>query len=399
MDEPCVEIRTALAGRCVSPAFGPRPWLLPAVIVMLLACGSPGVAQRPVTVPDRLACPECEISVRVVVEMGVREGPGSLAGMPRRVREDGRGRYWILSPGEPPMVFGSGGGYLATIGRRGEGPGEFLQPADAIPLPGDSMLVVDNALARATVIGPDLSASRSIRLPGEMIVQGSVVSWPEEIVVNGIFRDTARVGWPLHVLSFAGGTARVARSFGANRGELRPGPPDPLVRALSSASRGTVWSGEKLRYRLMEWGPTEGLVRMLERSPVWFSGQSSGERLLGTPSTPPPPAVLYTEMDDSGRLWVFVRVAAPTWQIGWPRSVPAEAMEVSVGDIRIDRLFETRIEVIDPAAARVVARYELAPYVVGALRGGRAAFYTPAADGTPRISVVQLVLSGPDSGR
>ena len=46
-------------------------------------------------------------------------------------------------------------GTADTLGRVGEGPGEFQQPDQVFPLPGDSTLLVDVGKVQLTVIGPD----------------------------------------------------------------------------------------------------------------------------------------------------------------------------------------------------------------------------------------------------
>lgn len=53
------------------------------------------------------------------------------------------------------------GQHVRTSGRRGEGPGEFQQPMRLVPLPGDSVLVVDGQ--RATVLDAEGSYARDFR--------------------------------------------------------------------------------------------------------------------------------------------------------------------------------------------------------------------------------------------
>jgi hypothetical protein len=48
-----------------------------------------------------------------------------------------------------------------TLGRRGEGPEEYLQPDAVWPLPGDSTLLVDLGNARLTVVAPDGTFQRT----------------------------------------------------------------------------------------------------------------------------------------------------------------------------------------------------------------------------------------------
>jgi hypothetical protein len=62
-----------------------------------------------------------------------------------------------------------GAGVADTLGRVGGGPGEYRQPDQVFPLPGDSTLLVDLGNGRLTVIAPDgsLEDGMSMALPTE----------------------------------------------------------------------------------------------------------------------------------------------------------------------------------------------------------------------------------------
>jgi hypothetical protein len=62
-----------------------------------------------------------------------------------------------------------GAGVADTLGRVGGGPGEYRQPDQVFPLPGDSTLLVDLGNGRLAVIGPDgsLQDGMSMALPRE----------------------------------------------------------------------------------------------------------------------------------------------------------------------------------------------------------------------------------------
>lgn len=204
----------------------PGPYRLLLTVGLGFAAGaSPSGAAGPVQtyVPEAVACSDCRVEVKTLVEIGAPDGPASLPGGPLHVRQDGRGRYWVVVPEEPPMVFDSEGQYVTTVGRRGEGPQEFGLPIDVIPLPGDSVLVLDNRLKRASVVGPDLQIVRTIPVPLHVLISGTAASWPDNVILNGLLYDAARAGWPLHSISFETSPPEITASFGANHGELRPG--------------------------------------------------------------------------------------------------------------------------------------------------------------------------------
>ncbi len=181
-----------------------------------------------IVVAEPPSCPNCSIAFESIALLGTTDGGGSLAGIPWTVRVDGRGRYWVIDSDEPPKVFTPDGFFLADVGRRGAGPGEFMRVFDAITGAQDSIVVIDNGLARATIIGPDLRAGRMVALPGEF-QQGRVLVWPHVVVMNGLVDSAERTGWPLHALTLESSRAEIMRSFGANHGELRPGETSALA--------------------------------------------------------------------------------------------------------------------------------------------------------------------------
>lgn len=74
------------------------------------------------------------------------------------LRELPDGRLLVADAlGEVLAVVDLAAGTADTIGRRGRGPGEYIQPDGVFPLPGDSTLLVDLGNGRLTVLGPDLA--------------------------------------------------------------------------------------------------------------------------------------------------------------------------------------------------------------------------------------------------
>lgn len=65
-------------------------------------------------------------------------------------------------------VFDTDGGLLRTIGRKGEGPGEFLYPLLVGLLPGDSIVVYDARTRRLSVFTAEGAPARQAGVPGEM---------------------------------------------------------------------------------------------------------------------------------------------------------------------------------------------------------------------------------------
>jgi hypothetical protein len=81
----------------------------------------------------------------------------------RGVRELSTGVVLVTDWTEERLVaLDFGHGTATEIGRVGRGPHEFRLPAQLVPLPGDSTLLVDVGNARLAVIGPDLAIHRTL---------------------------------------------------------------------------------------------------------------------------------------------------------------------------------------------------------------------------------------------
>lgn len=360
----------------------------------LLLAGLPIKAQ----LPDEPSCPRCIIAMSTVAKLGTDDGPGSLNGRPMSVNLDARGRYWVFQELEPPAVFSASGAFLQSVGRKGAGPAEF-QAADYGAVIGDSMLVFDWLSSRATVVGGDLKAVRSIGYRPHLS-PAVVLSWPGLLVMNGFAPATSPANSALHRVTFADREMAILGSFGpVGTGGSMGSVLVSQTLALASGSR--VWSADRVRYHIARWKADGTADASFERKPEWFTGEVSGARaaaelagLAGDPrTTPPKPRTTALKEDADGLVWVFISVAAPTWRDAWPK-VAAGTKEVRSRDIAWDKMYRTMIEVIDPTQARVVARRALDSYVFAALPGGRAAIYTIDENGIPRVSVVSLSLSG-----
>ncbi|MGD2122777.1 MAG: 6-bladed beta-propeller [Gemmatimonadota bacterium] len=81
------------------------------------------------------------------------------------VTVDSHGRVFVLDFQEQRIqVYSPEGVYERTIGRRGEGPGEFMGGVSLLMGPGDTLLVQDNRLLRINRFAPDGSNAGSYRM-------------------------------------------------------------------------------------------------------------------------------------------------------------------------------------------------------------------------------------------
>lgn len=121
------------------------------------------------------ALPRLELTGEPILTIGFADaGPGQepyLFRMAHRARLLSDGTIAVSEPldGEIRIFDGEEGAFLRSVGRPGEGPGEFELLAWFDVLPGDSLAVWDDALARTTVFAPDGTVARVERreLPAE----------------------------------------------------------------------------------------------------------------------------------------------------------------------------------------------------------------------------------------
>lgn len=349
-----------------------------------------GTVAAQIIVPDPATCTSCEISLDTLVTFGSFDGPGSLYGVPNAVHVDQHDRYWVVEAAGPPKVFGSDGQFVTSIGRFGAGPGEFRRVSAVLLGAGDSVVIIDSALGRATVIGPDQNVVRQIRIEGQFL-GGKIVHWPDQVILNGILDPSAAEGFPLHLVSLEGTQLRRQNSFGSLTGVLGR-EPSGISRLISAIGDGTFWSAAPAAYVLSGWTRDGERVTQVERETSWFP--ASPDIDIGTPTRPPAPKVGSVEISPQGYAWVVALIPAPTWRSAWPTNLAAGATSVNLAHMRLEAMYNSRIELVDPRGGRVIVRFDLEGVVVSALPGGRFALYTPDADGTPRISVVAATVQG-----
>jgi hypothetical protein len=359
-----------------------------AVVFVLAAHAAGGQDPAAVRIPDEVACRSCRIMLATITTLGDTDGPGALASVPLGVRVDGRGRYWVWSRdnGGGPLVYDATGRFLRVTGRRGQGPGEFEQVADVLVVPGDSVFVVDQS-RRATMFGPDLSASRH-QLTGTSLGKSVVVEWPDTVIAFSEYASGERGGPVLHVIAFDSASSRVVRSFGPtwNIRDIRSMEASQRVLA---PSRSGVWSATFDHYRLEHWTADGFNDVLLLRIPPWPVRTAASFGDLER-NIPPPNSVRAIMEDSDGHLWVFINVASPSWRDGWPRA----RGEFRASAFSYERLYRTLVEVIDPKAGRVLVRHQLNEWVATTLPGGRAAIYSVDANDIPRLRIVQLRFEG-----
>jgi hypothetical protein len=373
-------------------------WSVQVLILTVVTQGLAGtstVAAQPLSqreVVDASSCARCELrrATRLVFRSAKEEG--EISELPLGVRTDPAGNYWVLAQKAAPRAYDSSGTFMKTLGRSGQGPGEFSMVEDIVWVPGDSVLVLDGINRRATVFAPDGRYVRHIRTPAQL-GNAIVLRWPWQVLVSGHISASSTVGFPLHLASFSDEEVRLHRSFGPDRGLLRPGYRGTNWHLTARGPDGSIVTAKPEQFRLYEWDDAGSLRSTLIRRSTWFP--DTGAARLGTPARPPSPGIAAIDVDDQGLIWVFIRVAAPTWQRAWAR-VPEGAREVFRGQLDYESLFNTRAEIIDPSSNELLATLEIPGLVVAALGNARVAVYGVGSTGEAalRVDAVRLIRPG-----
>src|SRR5688572_21029689 len=233
-----------------------------------------GQSQAPKPVPDEPSCPRCTITMRNVVNLGSENGLGSLNGRPMSVNVDARGRWWVFQELEPPTVFSATGVVDRMIGRKGSGPGEFQSANNAIVV-GDSMLVFDWLEHRATMVGPDLKAGRTMRIQqglGDIVL----LEWPSLLVTHTHVEGSNPANSSLHRFSLAGPEFQWLGSFGP-RGSGGGAMGNVEVYQNIGWARNGIWSVYGKRPHFMKWDRNGVMQSSFTRNLDWFTGEKPSD--------------------------------------------------------------------------------------------------------------------------
>ena len=360
---------------------------------LALSSSMPAHAQaqeRPVT---ERQCAPCTISATPRLAFQTADPRASLAFVPMQVLRDGTSRYVLVVQGDLPLVFAADGRFIGPLGRTGEGPGEFRRASFVAPLPGDSLLVLDTQLQRASVFSPELRFVRTIRLPFYANA-ARVLDWPARVAVNGVSYSRRDAGWPLHILDLSEPTATLRTSFGDNDGEMRPGENARLIRRFVAGGTASFWALQVLSYQITHYGADGRILASIRREPDWFADES--EWSLGGPERPPYPAV-QTAAIRGDTLWVAVRIPRADWKRAWSDQRFFGAGEAASGrGPDPTALHMTRVEVIDVRKRAVIASRDFDGIIVDIDADLRASLYDLDPASEPRLRVFDLQLIRPD---
>ena len=289
-------------------------------------------------------------SVELVTRIGSldEEGPAMLGNV-AVIEVDGEGRVWILeSQAQELRVFDRDGNHVRTIGRKGQGPGEFNQVNGMAWAPDGHLWVVDPSNNRISVIDTAGSFVESHPTAGGFVI----FPWRGGFDDQGFFYTylpMAGEGFRFGLVKLDAALQPVdtiippqSESEGeffelrSGDGWMRAGVPFTPGLEWQRARNGNIWFALTGEYRLGELTQAGDTLRIItrefDRLPVtaadvdgaiadleWFTSQGGKIDRSKFPGTKP--AIERFFLDDGGNVWVIPvveggdRERGDTWDI------------------------------------------------------------------------------------
>ena len=333
-----------------------------------------------------VSCPSCVLQFDTVVTLGSVNGSGSLPGEPRSIARDQRGRFYVAFPDlGHVLVFDSTGQPLQSIGRSGEGPGEYQLAYLVRVGEADTALVVDmtHQLSFVAPSGRFVRRTRPLVQTADLLVTDN-----RKVVFSGrriALSDSDQTGTMFHVLDPRALT--IERSFHQMEGEGGRVPRFHLGRARE-ADR--FWAIHRFvgEYRVLQY-TTEGFVRrQFSRRPSWMRPVQSEDDVIPAPR---PTVRGIREFEEE--LWIIGRYPVEEWTRYWNREVFGDDLEASARELEETKVFRSVVEVIDAETGQLVTAADVPGLVVALLPDQHVASYRENDAGIPFIDIFRMSVS------
>ena len=340
--------------------------------VLLLFAVTPLSAQEPERVSGVPTCPDCQIELDTVVTIGGLDGPGlHLINTLTNVAVDRRGRILVSNKQQAEIaVFGADGKFIRTVGRRGQGPGEYLFISQVNV--GPRFIHVLEYDRGRTMLDYDFNVVRTDRYTGQTLA--SVVLDSDDIVFNADVGTPSAAGHKFHILSPTG----EIKSFGAD-GSVYMGRSARFF-VLAGDGDSTLWAIPRDGTTATRWdlGIKPAARRIFARDVEGFVRDGTWPDALN----------LGAMLDDSG-LWVV-------WYTGDPDWTGPLGQGEGISDFPPRVLFENWLDLIDPATGRTVSRLQHDGSLRWFANGSRYLIaYDETDEGVPYLHLLEPKLSGP----
>lgn len=353
-----------------------RVTLLVAVSSSLASAPGPA-AQDTVSIRGH-GCEQCGVGRTKVVTLRMPPSASAFV-LPNAFATAADGSH-VLSDGFGDRTvhrFHPDGRYIGTIGRTGNGPGEYGL-VRALTTDGDTLRVFSARQAIFSLKGvliEDKALGMGLQVNAAVVVG-------DALVVNGTDPAPDRFGSWLHRLHPDGS---IASSFDVTPARVPIVSPFHGLRSLTrGADASTLWAARYNRYEVTHWTTAGRLLRTVLRDVEWFRPWErwDGRVALG----PSVPRLTSVFVDSAGLLWTLVRVPDRTW-----KATPRDSRMPSPS--KWDSIDDTIVEVLDLERGVVIAhqRWPEAMDRFDAL--GRAIQLAELDDGEVVVNVWRLTFS------
>jgi hypothetical protein len=281
-------------------------------------------------------CPGCEIRLVHVATIGAETDLDSPSQVFTPAIDSG-GRIFVapLTDLGTVGVYDATGRFLRTLGRPGEGPGEFRYAWNVMVLPGDTILVFDSYLRRYTIFTPELEPARVVSLDPLPI---HVVPLTSDRMFGFTRVAPADSGTLVH--EFVGGGATRSFAWLDAAPDVRR---NTRYRHLAAAPAGALWLASADRYSIELWDTAGERIRTITAVRDWFPPPDAA--VTASRATAPSIDAVWSDADD--RLWVLASVPDDD-----PPEREGPGENYLTGRIR---LYDSMIEVLDPATGNLIA--------------------------------------------
>jgi hypothetical protein len=298
----------------------------------------------------RWSAPSCD-GCRVELAQAGRLGPFDGRTNAKAIARDSRGRFIVAQPTPAVFVLDRRGRKVGTLGRSGEGPGEYQAPRTVVVLAGDTVVVLDPRLRRANLYDPAGRFVRTFVTPSGSGA-GEAVAYGRGILMSAIDLSPQGAGFPLHELTSDGGY----RKWADARPIVVPDVGNLSDRYLAAAGK-RVWAQHaRLEPVVAELGAGGKVHRLFLRDASWYERLTPAELTERIQSGSRQPHSLGAGVwEGDGILWVL-------WQVGdkrWESALSAEQPTVDgVKQRRIEdptRYWDMYLEAVDVETGSLLA--------------------------------------------
>ncbi len=324
------------------------------------------VSSQPIAIPGTVACSSCRIVVTKVATLGSANDPVDIGAS--IIARNSRGEFYaIVARLMQIAVYDAKGSFVTTMGRAGQGPGEFRSIRGLVVGRADTVFV-QSSLTQVSVFSPQRVFVREFPIPSGHELKAAL---RDGHLVFRAAPDPRGPGVMPAMITSTTGT--ILTTFGASD-SLRSAPArcstcDYFV-LTAGKDANTVWVTPSNRYEVTQWRAegTREKVFSVTGSP-WFKEWGAAVQTSNALAQPPRTVIHHVHEDSTGRLWIAGSVPNANWK---PYSGPVSGTITSQGAgilypgmgineterayINGDaRKLVSTVDVIDPATRRILA--------------------------------------------